>query len=99
LEQLSPHGRRAWAWLGGLEAKYGTPDADRTYVDACRALEVRPLRRRLAALTRQTRQGGLTQEELDTIIRERQRLTRELVSRYPEELLKRKLRREDVDAR
>jgi DNA primase len=99
LEQLSPEARRAWAWLGGLEAKYGMPDPDRTYVDACRALEVRPLRRRLAALTRKTREGGMTLDELDTVIQERQRLTREISTRYPEELLKRKLRREDVDAR
>ncbi len=99
MEQLSPEARRAWAWLGGLEPKYGVPDADRTYVDACRALEVRPLRRQLTALARKRREGGLSQEEYDTIVRERQRLTREISSRYPEELLKRKLRREDVDAR
>ena len=99
LEQLSPEAQRAWAWLGGLEAKYGAPDADRTYVDACRALEVRPLRRELAALARKTQDAQLTQEEYETLIRERQRLTREIFSRYPEELLKRKLRRVDVDAR
>ena len=99
LEQLSPEGRRAWTWLGGLESKYGAPDADRTYVDACRALEVRPLRRALAALSRKTHDVELTGEEYDTLIRERQRLTREIFSRYPEEILKRKLRRGDVDAR
>jgi DNA primase len=99
LEQLSPDARRAWTWLGGLEPKYGAPDADRTYVDACRALEVRPLRRELAALARKTQDGQLTEEEYETLIRERQRLTREIFSRYPEELLKRKLRRGDVDAR
>jgi DNA primase len=99
LEQLSPDARRAWTWLGGLEPKYGAPDADRTYVDACRALEVRPLRRELAALARKTQDGQLTEEEYETLIRERQRLTREIFSRYPEELLKRKLRRRDVDAR
>jgi DNA primase len=99
LEQLSPDARRAWTWLGGLEPKYGAPDADRTYVDACRALEVRPLRRELAALARKTQDRQLTEEEYETLIRERQRLTREIFSRYPEELLKRKLRRRDVDAR
>jgi DNA primase len=99
LEQLSAEARRAWTWLGGLEAKYGAPDADRTYVDACRALEVRPLRRELAALSRKTRDVQLTGEEYETLIRERQRLTREIFSRYPEEMLKRKLRRGDVDAR
>ena len=99
LEQLSPDARRAWAWLGGLEPKYGVPDADRTYVDACRALEVRPLRRQLAALAGKTREGRMTEEEYESVIRERQRLTREILSRYPEELLKRKLRRGDVDAR
>jgi DNA primase len=99
LEQLSPEGRRAWAWLNGLEAKYGSPEPDATYVAACRALEVRPLRRQLAALRRQKPEGALTSEEFETLVRERQRLTREISSRYPEELLKRKLRRGDVDAR
>jgi DNA primase len=99
LEQLSPEGRRAWAWLNGLEAKYGSPEPDATYVAACRALEVRPLRRQLAALKRKQPEGALTSEEFETLVRERQRLTREISSRYPEELLKRKLRRGDVDAR
>ena len=99
LEQLSPEGRRAWAWLSGLEAKYGSPEPDATYEAACRALEVRPLRRQLAALRRRGDGGNLTSEEFETLVRERQRLTREISSRYPEELLKRKLRREDVDAR
>lgn len=99
LEQLSPEGRRAWAWLSGLEAKYGAPEPDATYVAACRALEVRPLRRQLAALRRRGDGGELTSEEFETLVRERQRLTREISSRYPEELLKRKLRRGDVDAR
>jgi hypothetical protein len=99
LEQLSPGGRRAWAWLDGLEAKYGTPEPDATYVAACRALEVRPYRRQLAALMRRKPEGELTSEEYETLMRERQRLTREISSRYPEELLKRKLRRGDVDAR
>lgn len=99
LEQLSPEARRAWTWLGGLESKYGAPDPDRTYVDACRALEVRPLRRQLAALARKKLDAELTGEEYETLVRERQRLTREIFSRYPEEMLKRKLRRGDVDAR
>jgi DNA primase len=99
LEQLSPEARRAWAWLNGLEAKYGSPEPDATYVAACRALEVRPLRRQLAALKRRGDGNELTSEEFETLVRERQRLTREISSRYPEELLKRKLRRGDVDAR
>jgi DNA primase len=99
LEQLSPEARRAWAWLGGIEPKYGTPDADSSYDAAYRALEVRPLRRQLAELVRKTRSGVMSQEEFDTVVRERQRLTREISTRYPEELLKRKLRRGDLDAR
>ncbi len=99
LEQLSPEGCRAWAWLNGFEAKYGSPEPDATYVAACRALEVRPLRRQLAALRRTKPEGELTSEEFETLVRERQRLTREISTRYPEELLKRKLRRGDVDAR
>jgi DNA primase len=99
LEQLSADARRAWAWLNGWEAKYGAPEADVTYVAACRALEARPLRRQLAALARKKSEGALTSEEYETLVRERQRLTKEISSRYPEELLKRKLRRGDVDAR
>ena len=99
LEQLSADARRAWAWLDDQEPKYGAPEPDVTYVAACRALEVRPLRRQLAALVRKKSEGALTSEEYETLIRERQRLTREISSRYPEELLKRKLRRGDVDAR
>jgi DNA primase len=99
LEQLSPEARRAWAWLNGLEAKYGSPEPDATYVAAIRALEVRPLRRQLAALRQRGDGGELTSEEFETLVRERQRLTREISSRFPEELLKRKLRRGDLDAR
>jgi hypothetical protein len=99
LEQLSDEARRAWTWLNGLEAKYGAPEPDATYVAAARALEVRPLRRELAALARKKSAGALTSEEYETLVRERQRLTREISSRFPEELLKRKLRRGDVDAR
>jgi DNA primase len=99
LEQLSADAQRAWAWLNSWEAKYGAPEPDVTYVAACRALEARPLRRQLAALKRKTTEGALTSEEYDTLVRERQRLTREIFSRYPEELLKRKMRRGDVDAR
>jgi DNA primase len=99
LEQLSADAQRAWAWLNSWEAKYGAPEPDVTYVAACRALEARPLRRQLAALVRKKSEGALTSEEFETLVRERQRLTRELFSRYPEELLKRKLRRGDVDAR
>jgi primase-like protein len=99
LEQLSADARRAWAWLNGWEAKYGAPEPDVTYVAACRALEARPLRRQLAALARKKSEGALTSEEYETLVSERQRLTKEISSRYPEELLKRKLRRGDVDAR
>jgi hypothetical protein len=99
LEQLSADARRAWAWLNGWEAKYGAPEPDVTYVAACRALEARPLRRQLAALARKKSEGALTSQEYEMLVSERQRLTKEISSRYPEELLKRKLRRGDVDAR
>jgi DNA primase len=101
LEQLSPGGRRAWAWLDSIEAKYGVPDPDQTYVDACRTLEIRPLRRQLAALNRAIRESerAMTSDEFDTLVRERARLNREIASRFPEELLKRTIRRGDVDAR
>jgi DNA primase len=99
LEQLSPAARRAWAWLDSIEAKYGAPDPDLTYVGAVRTLEVRPLRRRRAELTVRLRQTGLAPEEQDELIRERRRLDDEISSKYPEERMKRHLRRGDVDAR
>jgi len=99
LEQLSPAARRAWAWLDSIEAKYGSPDPDLTYVGAVRTLEVRPLRRRRAELTLRLRQPGLAPEEQDALIRERRRLDDEISSKYPEEQTKRHLRRGDVDAR
>jgi DNA primase len=99
LEQLSPAARRAWAWLDSIEAKYGSPDPDLTYVGAVRTLEARPLRRRRAELTLRLRQSGLAPEEQDALIRERRRLDDEISSKYPEEQTKRHLRRGDVDAR
>jgi DNA primase len=101
LEGLSPSARRAWAWLDSIEPKYGAPDPDRTYVDACRTLEVRPLRRQLAALNRQIRERAqaMTSDDFDVLVRERARLNREIADRFPEELLKRSMRRGDVDAR
>jgi DNA primase, catalytic core len=99
LEQLSPAARRAWAWLDSIEAKYGSPDPDLTYVGAVRTLEVRPLRRRRAELTLRLRQTGLAPEQQDALIQERRRLDDEISSKYPEEQTKRHLRRGDVDAR
>jgi DNA primase len=99
LEQLSPAARRAWAWLDSIEAKYGVPDPDVTYVGAVRTLEVRPLRRRRSELTRRLRQSGLAPQEQDELIRERRRLDDEISTKYPEERMKRHLRRGDVDAR
>jgi DNA primase len=101
LEQLSPSARQAWAWLDSIEPKYGAPDPDRTYVDACRTLEARPLVRQLNALTRRLREqaAGLAAPDFDALIQERSRLTQELTSRFPEEMLKRPIRRGDLDAR
>jgi DNA primase len=101
LEELSPSARRAWTWLDSFEQKYGSPDLDRMYVGACSALEVRPLRRQLAALNRQLkeRQRAMTAEDFDALVQERARLNREIYARFPEERLKRSIRRGDVDAR
>ena len=101
LERLSPGARRAWAWLDSIEPKYGSPDPDRTYADACRTLEVRPLRRQLADLERRghERVGALTAADLDALVAERHRLIHEISSRFPEELLKRPIRRGKLDAR
>jgi DNA primase len=101
LEELSPSARKAWSWLDGFEAKYGAPDLDRMYVGACSALEVRPLRRQLADLTRRLQEPDLTMtaEAFDVLMGERARLNQEIAARFPEEMLKRSMRRGDVDAR
>ena len=101
LEQLSPPARQAWAWLDSIEPKYGAPDPDRTYVDACRTLEARPLLRQLNALTRKLKEeaAALAAPDFDALIQERSRLKQELTSRFPEEMLKRPIRRGDLDAR
>ncbi|HUF36096.1 MAG TPA: DNA primase [Gemmatimonadales bacterium] len=97
LEQLSPEGLRAWTWLGNIERKYGAPNPDRDYVDACRTLEARPLRRQLEEVTRRKRE--VTADEYDAVIRDEHRLKQELATIFPEELLKRHMRRGRRDAR
>jgi DNA primase len=97
LEQLSPVGLRAWNWLGSIERKYGAPDPDQTYVDACRTLEARPLRRRLEEVVRRKRE--VTAEEFEGVIQEERRLKEQLATIFPEELLKRHMRRGRRDAR
>ncbi|HEX6106317.1 MAG TPA: DNA primase [Gemmatimonadales bacterium] len=97
LEQLSPAATRAWAWLGSIERKYGSPDPDQSYVDACRTLEARPLRRRLEEVARRKRE--VTAEEYEALIQEEHRLKRELATIFPEGLLKRYMRRGRRDAR
>ncbi|HEY8259146.1 MAG TPA: DNA primase [Gemmatimonadales bacterium] len=101
LEHLSPGAKRAWAWLDSIEPKYGAPDPDITYADACRTLEIRPLKRQLAALEQRKREGAtaLTAADVDALVAERRRLVHEISSRFPEELLKRSIRRGKLDAR
>jgi DNA primase len=101
LEELSPSARKAWGWLDGFEAKYGAPDLDQMYVGACSALEVRPLRRQLADLNRRLQEPDLamTAEAFDVLMGERARIKQEITARFPEEMLKRSMRRGDVDAR
>jgi len=101
LEQLSPGARRAYAWLDSIEPKYGAPDPDRTYVDACRTLEVRPLRRQRDALNRRLRERerAMTPEDFEAFLRERDAWIRRHPARLPEEMLKRSIRRGDADAR
>jgi DNA primase len=99
LEQLSPLARKAFLRVDGYEAKYGMPDLDRAYVDACRSLEARPLRKKLDEI-RALREGKrITADNFETIVREEREIKDKLSAIFPEELLKRKLRRGDVDAR
>ena len=99
LEQLSPRARQAWEKLDAWEPKYGTPNLDLMYTDAGRTLEARPLRRQLLELARRRQAGGLSAESIDAVIQEERRLRQELASRFPEELLKRYMRRGRRDAR
>jgi DNA primase len=99
LEQLSPRGRQAWQYLDAWESKYGTPNLDATYDAATRTLQARPLRRGLLELARRKKVRGLSSEEFDAVIREERRLKQELASLFPEELLKRSMRRGRLDAR
>ena len=99
LEQLSPDAQRAWRLLDAWEPKYGTPNLDLLYTDAGRTLEARPLRRQLQTLAERRAEGGLTDEAMDEVIKEERRLRQELATRFPEELLKRYMRRGRRDAR
>ena len=45
------------------------------------------------------RERAMTSEDFDALVLERARLNREIAMRFPEELLKRSIRRGDVDAR
>ncbi len=99
LEQLSGRGKRAWQALDAWELKYGTPNLDVTYDDATRTLQARPLRRQLLELARRKKAPELSPEEFEAVISEERRLKHELASLFPEELLKRHMRRGRLDAR
>jgi DNA primase len=99
LEQLSPLAQRALARVDSFEAKYGLPDLDTAFVDACRTLEARPLRKKLAEVVSLRQHGTLTAENFETVVREEREIRDQLSAIFPEELLKRKLRRGDLDAR
>ena len=99
LEQLSPLARKALARVDGFEAKYGLPDLDRAFVDACRSLEARPLRKKLDEIKALRDGKKITADNFETIVREEREIKSKLSAIFPEELLKRKLRRGDLDAR
>ena len=99
LEHLSPLAQKALARVDGYEAKYGSPDLDRAFVDACRSLEARPLRKKLDEIKALRDDRRITAENFETIVQEEREIRNKLSAIFPEELLKRKLRRGDVDAR
>ena len=99
LEHLSPLAQKALARVDGYEAKYGSPDLDRAFVDACRSLEARPLRKKLDEIKALRDGRRITAENFETIVQEEREIRNKLSAIFPEELLKRKLRRGDVDAR
>ncbi|HEY7634669.1 MAG TPA: DNA primase [Gemmatimonadales bacterium] len=97
LEQLSEEGRRAWTLLNEHEPQYGSPDPDQTYVDCVRTLQARPLAREWATLA--GRSKGVSPTDYESLVREKQRLNQEISTLSPEELIKRQMRRGDLDAR
>jgi DNA primase len=99
LEQLSPLAQKTLARVDGYEAKYGLPDLDRAFVDACRSLEARPLRKKLDEIKALRDGKKITADNFETIVREEREIKSKLSAIFPEELLKRKLRRGDLDAR
>jgi DNA primase len=99
LEQLSPLAQKTLARVDGYEVKYGLPDLDRAFVDACRSLEARPLRKKLDEIKALREGKRITADNFETIVREEREIKNKLSAIFPEELLKRKLRRGDVDAR
>jgi DNA primase len=99
LEQLSPLAQKALARVDGYEAKYGLPDLDRAFVDACRSLDARPLRKKLDEIKALREEKRITADNFETIVNEEREIKHKLSAIFPEELLKRKLRRGDVDAR
>jgi DNA primase len=98
LDQLSESAQRAWAELDTLEPQYGRPDPDVTYVSCLRQLEVRPLQKELEELDR--RMGKkIPADQYDSLVKERNRLLREITARSPDETRKRYIRRANLDAR
>jgi DNA primase len=97
LEQLSEEARKAWTLLSDHESQYGSPDPDQTYVDCVRTLQARPLAREWTRLAR--RPGRVSSADYESLVSEKQRLKREISTLSPEELIKRHLRRGDLDAR
>jgi DNA primase len=96
LEQLSEEARKAWTVLNDHEPQYGTPDPDQTYVDCVRTLQARPLAREL---TRLGRNRQVSSAEYESLVSEKKRLNQEISTLSPEELIKRHIRRGDLDAR
>jgi len=97
LEQLSEEARQAWTLLSDHESQYGSPDPDQTYVDCVRTLQARPLEREWNKLARRNRR--VSSADYESLVSEKQRLNREISTLSPEELIKRHLRRGDLDAR
>jgi hypothetical protein len=97
LEQLSEEARKAWTLLNDHEPQYGTPDPDQTYVDCVRTLQARPLAREWTRLARQNRR--VSSADYESLVSEKKRLNQEISTLSPEELIKRHIRKGDLDAR
>ena len=97
LEGLSPTARDAYALLFDTDSIYGRPDPDRTFDGALATLKTKAFKRELKELEK--RMKRISSDEYDSLIQRRKFLLTQIAADNPEELVKRKHRGGNRDAR